>query len=66
MPKPDEPIAEIGPYKIFRKSDSSEYEISGPAVPNSPLAYTMIRVTPIMLDKLRSAVLLDVGRNRSK
>lgn len=66
MPKPDELIAEIGPYRIFRKSDSKEYEISGPPVPNSPLAYTMIRVSAIMLDKLRSAVLLDVGRRITK
>jgi hypothetical protein len=66
MPRPDEKIAEIGDYTVFRKSDSREYEIVGPAVSQSPLAYTMIRVSPIMLDKLRSAVLLDVGRNKSK
>lgn len=62
MPKPDEKIAELGPFTIFRKSDSKEYEIVGPAVEHSPLSYTMIRTTPELLQKLQKAVRSDSRR----
>lgn len=52
MSKPDELVAEIGQFMVFRKSDSREYEIIGPSVQNSPIAYTMIRATPESLEKI--------------
>jgi hypothetical protein len=62
MPKPDEIVAEVGPFVIFKKSDSKEYEIVGPSAQNSPLAYTMIRVTPEVLQKLQNTVKADARR----
>ncbi len=62
MPKPDEVIAEVGSFTIFRKSDSKEYVIVGPAVQNSPLAYTMVRTTSETLSKLHKAIRADARR----
>jgi hypothetical protein len=64
MPKPDEVVGSVGPYTIFRKSDSREYEIVGPAVQNSPLAYTMIRVSSETLGQLGAVVRCDVRKNK--
>lgn len=64
MPKPDEKVAEVGPFTIFRKSDSTEYEVVGPTVEHSPMSYTMIRTTPQNLDKIRSAIAADVRRRK--
>jgi hypothetical protein len=64
MPKPDKMVAEIGAFTIFRKSDSQEYEIVGPAVQNSPLAYTMVRTTPDRLAKILSIVRLDARNSK--
>lgn len=62
MPKPDEVVAEIGAFTIFRKAESREYEIVGPAADHSPLAYTMVRTTPETLDKIRNAIKADARR----
>jgi hypothetical protein len=59
MPKPDDKVAEVGEFTIFRKSDEPYYEIVGPAVPHSPLSYTMIRTTLKTIDKIRTAVAAD-------
>jgi hypothetical protein len=56
MAKLDERVAEIHGFTIFKKSESSEYELVGPAAPNSPLAYTVIRITPSVLEKLNQVV----------
>ena len=64
MPKPDEKIAEVGPYTIFRKSDSKEYEIVGPAVEHSPLSYTMIRTTLAVIDRIAGVVRIDVEKSK--
>lgn len=65
MPKPDEVIAQVGPYTIFRKSDApSQYEIVGPAVEHSPLSYTMIRTTLKIIDKIQSAIRTDEQQTR--
>lgn len=62
MPKPDDVIAEVGPFTIFRKSDSTEYEVVGPAVDHSPLSYTMIRTTPALLQKVLREIKSDSRR----
>lgn len=64
MPKLDEKVGEVGPFTIFRKVDSKEYEIVGPAVENSPLAYTVIRTTPNVLDRIRHVVKSDALRQK--
>jgi len=64
MPKPDEKIAEVGPYTIFRKSDSPYYEIVGPAVEHSPLSYTMIRTSLAIIDKIRETIRKDLARTK--
>jgi hypothetical protein len=56
VPKPDEVVTEVAGVTIFKKSDSEEYEIVGPAVDHSPLSYTMIRATPEKLEKILRAV----------
>jgi hypothetical protein len=60
MPKPDEKIAEVGPFTIFRKSEEPYYEIVGPAVEHSPLSYTMIRTTLAIVDRIRAEIAADV------
>jgi hypothetical protein len=63
MPKQlDEKITEIGPYTIFRKYDSGQYEIVGPAVEHSPIGYTMIRLTPETLGKILNSIRLDAQK----
>lgn len=64
MPKPDEVVGNVGPFTIFRKSDSKEYEIVGPAVDHSPLSYTVIRTTPDVLDRIRHVVKSDSMRQK--
>jgi hypothetical protein len=64
VPKPDEKIAEVGPFVIFRKSDAPYYEIVGPAVDHSPLSYTMIRASVQVIDKIQAAVHQDAERRK--
>lgn len=64
MPKPDEKIAEVGPFTIFRKTEEPFYEIVGPAVEHSPLSYTMIRTTLKVIDKIRSTIAADAQRRK--
>jgi hypothetical protein len=64
MPKPDEKIAEVGPFTIFRKSDAPFYEIVGPAVEHSPLSYTMIRTTLRVVDRIRTEIARDMKRQK--
>jgi hypothetical protein len=59
MPKPDTKVAEVGPFTVFKKSDSREYEIVGPSVDQSPLPYTMIRATPERLEAIVREVVRD-------
>jgi hypothetical protein len=67
MPKPDEKIAEVGPFTIFRKSDApSQYEIVGPAVDHSPLSYTMIRTTLQIVERIAGVVQEDVRKQENK
>jgi hypothetical protein len=56
MPKPDELVAEFGTFQIFRKAETREYEIVGPSVQNSPISYTMIRISPESLRNLNNVV----------
>lgn len=61
MPKPDDKIAEIGEFTLFRKTEEPFYEIVGPAVPNSPLSYTMIRTTLKTIDRIREEIKRDMA-----
>lgn len=64
MPKPDDKVAEIGEFTLFRKTEEPYYEIVGPAVPNSPLSYTMIRTTLKMIDRIRAEIKKDMARRK--
>jgi hypothetical protein len=64
MPKPDEVVGNVGPFTIFRKSDSREYEIVGPAVEHSPMSYSMIRTTPERLSEISRAIAADARKQK--
>ena len=64
MPKLDDKVAEVGEFTIFRKAEEPYYEIVGPAVPNSPMSYTMIRTTLKVVDQIRAEIKKDVARRK--